>query len=440
MQISVEETSKLGRKIELEIPAEEITSKMQKKVQEASRTIRLDGFRKGKIPTKVIQKKFGNQIRAELVNELMQEYANNSIKENEFKLASSPQVDNIENLDGTEEGNLKYSISFEVLPEFELVDFSEVALEKKVADITDEMIAERLELIRTRYADWKEKDAAIESGDRAEISYTSDMEQYGEFAYASMDSEVLEVKDGQILKEMYTELQGMKADETKEITCNFPEDWHDEALRGKDVKFSITVKKVLGKILAEINAELADNIDAESAELEDINSAIKNLLEKEHEEKSKKSMRQQIVDVLLSKHELDIPESMLKSEKDRILQQKKQSHKHQQQQIGNKEDSTDIELSEEDLKEAEKNIKLGMILSRITEEHKIELTDEEVSNKVYEFASMFARSQADFEKYAKSEYLVNQARETAIVDKTYDFVVEKSNVSEVKVELSQLVD
>ncbi len=257
MSVSVEKTSNLGRRLTIEVPAANIQKEEQNRLKDLSKNLRLEGFRKGKVPANYIQQKFGTQIHQEAVSNVLQQSLNDALKEQNLRPANRP---NVEELDAKKDADLKYIVSFEVYPEVELQDFAQIELEKEVAAITDEDVQSGIKKLQDQFATWADvTDRPAQLGDKLVIDFVGLLN--GEpFEHGSANDQPIELGSKAFIPGFEEGLVGVSvgADTTLQVT--FPADYGAENLAGKAVEFKVKVKSMQGKQPAPVDEAFAARI------------------------------------------------------------------------------------------------------------------------------------------------------------------------------------
>ena len=251
MQVSIETTSGLERRMTVGVPAEEIDSEVAQRLQKASKTVRIDGFRKGKIPAKVIKQRFGLGVRQEVVGEALSRSFYEAVSKEELRPAGQPAIEPVKDEEGAD---LEYIATFEIYPEVELQDFAQVSVARPVATISDDDVAAMVENLRTQRANWNEVDRAAADSDQVNIDYKG-TQNGEEFPGGTADASDLVLGSGRMIPGFEDAVIGLSAGEEKTISLTFPEDYHAEELRGAAVEFAVKVNAVKEQVLPELNDE-----------------------------------------------------------------------------------------------------------------------------------------------------------------------------------------
>jgi len=244
MQVSVETTSSLERRLTIGVPSERIESEIKARLQKASGTVRISGFRPGKVPMKVLQQRFGPGVRQEVLGEVMSQSFYEAVTQENLKPASQPTIEPKTNEQGKD---LEFIATFEVYPEIELADFAKITVEKPLAEVKEPELTEMVENLRKQHATWEEVDRKAAKDDQVTIDFkgTKDGEA---FEGGSAEGNELILGSGQMIPGFEDGLEGLNAGETKTLDLTFPDDYHSEDLKGAAVIFEVTVRRVFCQI------------------------------------------------------------------------------------------------------------------------------------------------------------------------------------------------
>lgn len=431
MQVSVEKTSNLGRRLTIEVPAAQVQSEESNRLKDLSKNMRVDGFRAGKVPANFIQQRYGEQIRTEAVSKVVESSLSNILKEHNLRPANRP---NVEELKANKGENLTYTVAFEVYPEIDL-DFSKVVLEKEVADITEEDIDSGVKKLQDQFATWVEvTDRPAKNGDKITIDFVGLLN--GEaFANGSAENFDLELGSKSLIPGFEDGLLGVTAGTDKTLDLTFPADYGATELAGKTVQFNVNVKKVQAKNPAELNAEFAERIGIKDKDVSKIRDKIRENMEKYLADVSQTKLRNQALEKVQDAIKFDLPEALVAEEKHRLIHEKlnkaADDHNH---------DLTpeqDVELSAE----AVKRVAVGLILNEIMVKHNLQPEEARVMAKIKAMTMMYG-AQAEFiqKMYYESKELRQNVLNMVLTDQAADLIVANATIKEKKSTFYGIVD
>ena len=385
MAVNVETLEKLERKITLTLPVESIQSEVQARLRKLARTVRMDGFRPGKVPMSVVARQYGYSVQYEVMNDKVGEAFFNAANEANLRVAGQPTITEKE---GAPEGQMAFDAVFEVFPEVKIGDLATAEIEKVSADVSDEAIERTIDILRKQRRSFAQraKDAAAEDGDRVTIDFAGKID--GEpFDGGKAEDFQFVVGEGQMLKEFEDAVRGMKLGESKTFPLAFPEDYHGKDVAGKTADFMVTVSKIEASHLPEVNEQLAKSLGVQDGTVEGLRADIKKNLEREVKFRLNQRNKQAVMDALVAKAELDIPKSSVQAELDRMIASARADLKAR----GLK-DVDKLPLPEDSFRpQAEQRVRLGLVVAELVKANALQATPEQIKAQVEELAASYEK-------------------------------------------------
>jgi trigger factor len=403
MQVTQESANGLERKIVVEVPAETIDDAVNKKLQSIAKTARINGFRPGKVPMKVIRKRYGGHVRQEVLGDVINESYRDALEQVDLKPAGMPSiepvVDEAENSEPAE--GFRYRATFEVFPEIQVASLDGKSIEKKVAQVEETDLDEMIETLRKQRVNWVEVDRAAKTDDQVTMDFAGSIDGE-EFDGGSAKEAPLVLGSGSMIPGFEEQLEGVSKGDSKTITVNFPEDYRATHLAGKEAQFEITVHAVKESELPEVNDEFAKDFGVEEGGVETLRSDIRKNMERELTQSLDNLNKQAVMDVLLESNDFDVPGSMVKDEIGRLRQQ---ITSQMQGQGGTETPELADELFQED---AQRRVKLGLLISEIIKQNEIKVDPDKVKEAIDTIASSYEdpKQVVDY-YYGNAEYLQN---------------------------------
>ncbi|MFT5335891.1 MAG: trigger factor, partial [Halioglobus sp.] len=311
MQVSIETTSGLERRLTVGVPAARVDSEVNTRLQKAAQSVRLDGFRPGKVPMGVIRQRFGAGVRQEVLGEVMNQSFQEAIIQEKLRPAGQPSIEP-KNMDAGKD--LEYIATFEVFPEISVTELAGLEISKPTASVGKEDVDNMIEIFRKQQGGFGEVERAAAEGDKVNIDYigTKDGEA---FEGGSAEASELELGSGRMIPGFEAGVEGMKAGEEKTLNLSFPDDYHNEDLKGAAVEFKITLNSVTEQLLAELNEELYSNYGVEAGGEEQFREEIAQNMTRELSNAVKATVKQQVMDAVLVAHEsLEVPKALISQE------------------------------------------------------------------------------------------------------------------------------
>lgn len=413
MQVSVENTSSLGRRLTVSVPVEQLKSVIQEKMNELAKNAKVAGFRQGKVPKQVLEQRYGAEVKNQAVGKLIETSLPMALQQNNLNPAGRPVVENIQN--GMEQ-DLSYIVSFEVFPEIKLGDFSKIEVENYQVTLTEADVDKAIERLREQFAEWVVVSRPAKEGDRLIVDYTSTMQGKPYENNQGQDVSV-EIGSQMFIEGFETGLIGAVAGDRKELSLSFPKEWRIEKLAGKAVEFTVHVKAVTEKHMAELNEQFAKRIHASSNDVPAIQQKIRENLEKQLEETKSTRMKDQVADALLKMNPVPVPKALVEREAS-IL------HEEMHRRMGNQAEEGACHHPGLEA-QAEKRVALGLILNEVIKSEKLVADETIVKNKIDAIAKMFGNADFIDSMYYESEELLTQVRHTVLLDQALELITSR---------------
>ena len=424
MQVSIETTSGLERRLTVGVPAERVDAEVNTRLQKAARNVRLDGFRPGKVPMKVIRQRFGAGVRQEVLGEVMSQSFQEAVVQEKLRPAGQPSIEP-KNLEAGKD--LEYIATFEVFPDVDVADMAGFDVERVVATVEDGDIDNIIEVFRKEQGSLEEVERAAAEGDTVNIDYsgTKDGE---EFDGGSAQASDLELGSGRMIAGFEDGIAGMKAGEEKTLSLSFPDDYHAEDLKGAAVEFKVTLNNVKERVLAELDGELFSKYGVEDGDLAKFREEIGENMARELKNAINANMKQQVMTAVIDAHEsLEIPRALLQQEIGAMRQQ-------MFQQFGgmSKQDlDLDSLLPDEMFTEkAEPRVKLGLILSEMINKDKLKADPEKVRATIEEMASTYQDPEEVVNYYYSNQEQLSSVESKVLEDEVVEKLLESANITD----------
>ncbi|MGE0583979.1 MAG: trigger factor [Flavobacteriaceae bacterium] len=440
MQVSETLNEGLKRELKITIPANELDRRLNGRLEQLKDKVRIPGFRPGKVPVAHLKRVYGRSVMAEVIQESVDEASRQALEERQEKPALQPQISFSEDEKEVEsvisgKTDLAYSMAFEVLPDFEVKDFSNLKLEKVSAEVSDREIDESLEQIARQNRPFDPKDGAAEEGDRLIFDYLGKIDGVPFEGGADTDSQIV-IGSKAFIPGFEEQLVGMKAGDEKTITVTFPDPYQAAHLAGKEATFDVAVKEVATPGESPIDDELAKKLGLES--LDALKSAIREQISKEFENHSRERLKRQLLDALDEAYSFDLPQALVDQEFEQIWNQATGEMERAGRSFAD-EETTEEDAREEYRKIAVRRVRLGLLLSKIGEDGEVQVTDEETNKAMIETLRQYpGQEQQVWEFYQKNPQAVASLRAPLFENKVVDYIVSKADVTEKKVSREEL--
>lgn len=413
MQVSVENTSALERRMTVQIPAEQVDSVVKTRLQSMTRTVRLDGFRPGKVPFKVVERKFGPQVRLEALGELISSTYQEAIQQQNLRPAGDPRIEPPQS-DGGE--TLEYVATFEVYPDFEPAAVSAIKVTRPKAEVTDADVDGMLEKLRKQRVSWEPKEDTAALGDRVIIDFEGTID--GESFSGNKASNLpLELGSKTMIDTFEEQLVGAKAGEERSIEVKFPADYSFADVAGKPARFKVKVSQVQAARLPELDDSFADSFGISGGGLEGLRAEVRRNMERELSQTIKNKVKRQVFDALMEQNAIDVPKALVSSEADALARQAEQ----QGLQSGGREAFEN---------EASRRVALGLIIGEIIRRNQLQVDPERVRAEVENLSASYEKPEEVVQYYYSNRDALAGVQSYVMEDIVTDWVLDQAQVTE----------
>ncbi|MEQ8876943.1 MAG: trigger factor [Phycisphaerales bacterium] len=433
MQVTETQNEGLKRAYKMVLTAQELDDKVMDKLKEAQPDVEMKGFRKGKVPLPLLKKNFGQRVLGEAMQEAVDGAMSSHFEEKGERPAGEPAVKML-NEDWKEGDDVEVEMSYEALPDVPEVDFKSVKIERMVVKPDDGAVDEALKNLAENAQNFEDrkKGTKAKDGDQVVIDFVGRVD--GEaFEGGTAEDYPLVLGSNSFIPGFEEQLVGVKQDEEKVVTVNFPDEYQAEHLAGKEAEFTCTVKAVKAPAAAEIDDELAQKYGSDS--LDALKEQIKERLEQEYAGASRAVLKRKLLDELDKKVDFELPPSMVEAEAKQIAHQLW----HDENPDVQGHDHPEVEPTEEHTKLAERRVRLGLLLADIGQKAEVEVTDAEMTQAVMEQARQYPGQERQFFEFVQQNpQMRQQLRAPIFEDKVIDYIVELADVTEKEVTKDEL--
>ncbi len=433
MQISETVSQDLHKQFTVTVPASELDSRVNKRLEEMKPKVNLKGFRPGKAPVSFLKKQFGKSIMGEIVEQAVNEGSQKVIADNKLKVALQPRVEPVGSVEDAVDGksDLTFKVIVDLMPDFETTDPAKLAVERITADITDGDVNEAVERLAKNVRNYTTKDGAAEKDDLATIDYEGSIDGVPFDGGKGSDFN-LTLGSGTFIPGFEDQLIGAKAGESRDVKVTFPTEYHAPEMAGKDAVFAVTVKEVKTPEEAKIDDELAKKLGLD--DLETLKARVKEQLESDYKGASRMHLKRRVLDALDKAHDFPLPPAMVEHEFTNIWAQVEEELKREGKTAAD-EGKTEDELKAEYRKIAERRVRLGLVLGKMGEQNGITVQNDEVQRAIMARARQFpGQEQQVFQFYASNAQAQAEIRAPLFEDKVVDFIAELATVTDRKVD------
>ena len=426
MQVTVESTGALKRRMRVELPAESIEREVDSRLKSVGRTAKIKGFRPGKVPAKMVRQRYGKQVRDEVLSDLTLKSYTDAVLQENLNPAGGPQI---EAEDGGE--GFAYVATFEIMPEFELKGLDRIEVRKPVVDIAAADLDAMIDKLREQKAGWQAVERQSASGDKVVCDFSGVLD--GELIEGGQGREVsITLGKGQMLPDFEKGLTGVVAGSVEKFTVGFPQDYHVENLAGKQADFEATIHSVEEMVLPDIDDELAAMFNVEQGGLERFRCDVRDNMEREAAQKVENDIRKQVMNGLLSANLIEIPQTL----KYREMRQMQQEAMHR---LGI-EDHDQAPPLDNFAGEASQRVHLGLLLRKVIADGQITLDPTRVRAHVETLCAGYENAEDMVEHYLSDAKIMQEVEPLVLEQMAIDWLLDSANVEENKVGFTEYMN
>jgi len=420
MQVSVETLAGLERKLVIDIPASDVEQEIAKRLQDVSRTARIDGFRKGKIPMRVIKQRYGKGVRQEVLGEQMQQGFVKAVTQEKLNPAGMPNVVPVVDEAGKD---FQFSATFEIYPEVKIEGLDAIEVEQLKAEVSDADMDTMVDVLRKQQATFTETTDAAKDGDRVKLDFDGYVDGKA-FDGGKAEDHSLSLGSKAMIPGFEDQIVGMKAGDESTIKVTFPADYQSEELKGKDAEFKIKVGSVEVSELPELNEEFFKKFGVEADSEDTFRSEVRKNMERELKQAIQRQNKNQVLDGLVKTNEIDVPTALVDQEIQRLQEQAFQQFG------GGQEFKPGMLPRELFLEQAERRVKLGLLINASIEQFEIKADDAKVETLIEEMASTYQDPEQVKEFYKGNKEQRAQLEALALEEQVVDLILDKAKVNE----------
>jgi trigger factor len=431
MSATVETTSNLGRRITVVVPMQPIIDEVNQRISRIARTAKLSGFRPGKVPLKIVQQQYGDQVRDEVLSSTVERTFSEAIEENKLRVAGFPEIQH--KPFGEKVDQFEYTATFEIFPEVVIGDLSKVKIERPALELSEADVKKTVDVLVKQRAVFEPVKRAAKKGDRINISLSAsiDGEQVESTGEQGID---LIIGEGGRYPEFDDSLTGSKAGSNKTFEITYPADHQPEQLAGKTVSYEVTFNSVSQAKLPEIDADFAKSLGVEDGDIEKMYAEIKASLGQEVDKRIKARLKDQVFQALLDNVEVELPQALINVEINRQMEMTKQNLAQRGVDVSNV--TLEPSMFEE---QAQRATKLRLILSEIVIQNQLQAKPEQVRAMVEQFGQSFERPDDVVRWYYADPKRLDEPAALATEENVVTWVLEAAKVSNKKVKFDELM-
>ena len=422
MQANLETLSSLERRLSVTLPLDKVNTEVESRLKHLARTVKLHGFRPGKVPMKIVEQQFGGQVRQEVLGDAVQRSFGEAVKEKNLRVAGYPRI---EVKPGDAPVNqFEYVATFEVYPEVAIGALAQVKIERPVVDVNAAEVDKTIDILRKQRTHYHVVDRGAQSGDQIRMDYRGTLAGQVFDGGTGTDQKVL-LGGGQLLADFEKNLIGMRAGERREFDVHFPDDYHGKEVAGKDASFDVQLKEVQEPHVPEADAAFAKSLGVADGDLTKMRADVKANLEREVKRRAVTLVKDQVMKSLLDATKIEVPRALLDLEIERLMQ----NMRHDLDQRGLKADQ--IPMPKEAFEpEALRRVSLGLILAEMVRMHKLEAKPDQIKAVIQEYAQSYEKPEEVVRWYYQQPERLREVESIVLEDNVVQWTLSNAKVED----------
>ena len=427
MQVSVESTGNIQRKLTVTVPADQIDGEVESRLKSLRGRVRIDGFRPGKVPLSVVSQQYGDSVYQEVLGEIFQKTYNEAIEQEGLRVAGQPEIAP-ENLERGKD--LTYTATVDVYPEFEIASMEGLEIKRPKASILKKDIDTMIENLRSQQKEWVDVERACADGDTVDIDFDGTIDGVA-FEGGSAKDFSVELGAGRMLKDFEEGLVGMSAGEEKEITVAFPDEYPAENLKGKSAQFMLKVNVVKEAKLPEVDEAFIEKFGVDAGDMEAFRAEIKQNMKRELDQAVKNRVKQSVMDGLSELHDIDLPQALVTQEIGYVRNE-----------MAENAGGADISSLPDEIfaEQASRRVKLGLIVGEIVTKNELKSDEKKVDEMLNTLASTYEEPEQLIEYYKTNPQAMQTIQAAVMEEMIVDWVIEQANVVDEKMKFADLMN
>jgi trigger factor len=431
MQANLETIGNIERRLNISVPAEDVDSEVSTRLKKLAQTVKMHGFRPGKVPLKVIAQQYGSQVRQEVLADKLQKIFGDAVRDNNLRVAGYPKFETRASGEG---GNqLEYSATFEVYPEIKLGELAEATIERPTLAVTDAEVDQTIGVLRKQRANYQPVERAAQKDDLVTIDFNGEIDGQPFQGGEGKDIRIV-LGAGRMLPEFENAVLGMQPNETRSFELTYPADYHGKEVAGKTARLTVTLKSLEEPRLPGLDAEFAKSLGIADGDLEKMRSEVRVNVEREVEARIRARLKDQVFQALLDRSSLEVPQSLVELEMRNLAQAAQRDLESR----GIK--TKDMPLPADILKsQADRRVRLGLILGELVRAQSLQAKPEQVLAAVEHHAKSFEQPQEVVKWYYSSPERLQEFESAAIEQNVVDWALSVARVEDKPTALEELM-
>lgn len=420
MQVSIETTGDLERRMKVQVPAERVEREVEQRLKDLGKRAKLNGFRPGKIPLSVVKKRFGEGVRQEVVGELLRDTCNEALSQEKLSPAGGPRIDTVNSKPGRD---LEYTATFEIYPEIFLQGTEGIAVERPTTEVTEADVDAMVDNLRHQRATWALAERAAGEGDRVQLDFEGTVDG-AEFPGNKGEKVLVTLGEGRMLPDFEAKLNGVVAGEQRDFDVRFPDEYQAKEVAGKTARFKVTVHRVEAQVLPELDEAFCKSFGIEDGSLEQLRAEVSENMRREMADTVRQRMKNQLLDALLAANPLTLPKALIDDEIEHLRQDALAR-------MGVREARKTVDLPRELFEEqAERRVRLGLILGDLIKQQNLQADRQHVDERLERLASDYSNPGEAQRSLRTNPSVMRQLETLVLEDQVVDALLAKATVTD----------
>ncbi|MGB9428644.1 MAG: trigger factor [Gammaproteobacteria bacterium] len=429
MQVSIETTSGLGRRMKVQVPAERVEQEVEQRLKTLGKRTKLNGFRPGKIPFEVVKKRFGGEVRQEVLGDLLRETCNEALVQEKVNPAGGPRIDTVNNEPGKD---LEYTATFEIYPDIQLHGIEGIPVERPVAEITEADIDMMVDNLRHQRAAWEIVPRAAHKGDRVQVDFDGSIDGTS-FAGGKGEKALVVLGENRMLPDFEQGLDGMGAGEEREFDVKFPEDYHVKDMAGKSARFKVLVHRVESQVLPELDEAFCKSFGVSEGGLTKLRAEVSENMQREMQDAVRQRMKDRVLEALLAANQVELPKALLDEEIEHLRQDALAR-------MGIKGTKKTVDLPRELFEEqAQRRVSLGLVIGEVIRQQQLRVDNQRLEERLERMANDYGSPAEALRSMRSNPSVMRQLETLVLEDQAVDWLLEKATVTDKPTSFQELM-
>lgn len=420
MQVSVETTGGLERRMKVQVPAERVEREVEQRLKSLGKRAKINGFRPGKVPLEVVKKRFGNEVRQEVLGDILRDTCNEAFRQEKLTPAGGPRIDSVSNAPGKD---LEYTATFEIYPEIKLTGIETIKVERPVAEVTEADIDAMVDNLRHQRAAWEAVQRGAQKGDRVQLDFEGSVDG-GVFPGGKGENATVVLGEGRMLEDFEKGLDNIRAEEAREFDAHFPDDYHVKEVAGKTAHFRVVAHRVEGKKLPELDEGFCNSFGVTEGGIAALRAEVTENMRREMREGVHRRMKDQVLEALLAANPVEIPGALLDEEIEHMRQAALTR-------MGVKDGTKGGELPRElFMEQAKRRAALGLLIGEIIGQQQLHVDEKRMDERLQHMASDYSNPAEAMRSMRSNPAVLRQLETLVLEDQAVDWLLEKAAVTD----------